>query len=122
MRDHKKLRAFDLAHSLVLDVYRLTRSFPKEETYGLTSQIRRSAVSVTSNIVEGCARPTERDYAHFLSISYASACELQYQLKLSGELGFIPETDAATIHRSAESVAKILSALIQALRAECLAP
>ena len=80
MRDHTKLRAFELADALVLQIYKLTRGFPKEEQHGLTAQMRRAVVSAASNIVEGCARHTEGDYLHFLDVAYASSLELQYQL------------------------------------------
>ncbi len=78
MRDHTKLRAFELADRLALAVYQHTRGFPREELFGLTAQLRRTAVSVPSNIVEGCARNSEADYLHFLDISYASSRETEY--------------------------------------------
>lgn len=83
MRDHTKLRAFEIADSVVMEVYRVTRGFPKEELFGLTSQVRRAAMSIASNIVEGCARNSEGDYLRFLDMSYGSAkssstnCQLQ---------------------------------------------
>lgn len=83
MRDHKKLKAFELADALVILVYKATERFPKEELYGLTSQIRRSVISVPSNIVEGCARDTQADYVRFLYMAFGSLRELHYQLGLS---------------------------------------
>ena len=77
MRDHSKLRAFELADDLALQVYRETKGFPKQEQFGLTSQMRRAAVSVPSNIVEGCARHTETEYLHFLDWSQGSLTEVR---------------------------------------------
>lgn len=72
MRDHTKLRAFELADEVAVLVYQVTTGFPKEELYGLTSQIRRAAVSVPSNIVEGCARDSHADYVRFLTLAFGS--------------------------------------------------
>ena len=88
MRDHTKLRAFELADEVTVLVYRVTAEFPREELYGLTSQMRRAAVSVPSNIVEGCARDSQADYIRFLYIAFGSLRELHYQLGLSERLGF----------------------------------
>ena len=88
MRDHIKLRAFELADEVAILVYRTTKEFPKEEIYGLTSQMRRAAVSVPSNIVEGCARNTETEYLRFLEIAFGSLRELHYQVGLSRRLGY----------------------------------
>ena len=95
MRDHTKLRAFELADEVAMLIYRVTAGFPKEELFGLTSQIRRAAVSVPSNIVEGCARDSEADYLRFLNIAFGSLRELHYQLTLSQRLGFLPNEDSS---------------------------
>jgi four helix bundle protein len=95
MRDFTKLRAFELADELVVLIYRLTRGFPKEEIYGLTSQIRRAAVSVPSNIVEGCARSSRIEYHRFLELAFGSLRELSYQFDLSLRLGYLNNKDDA---------------------------
>ena len=121
MRDHTKLRAFELADQLAIAVYRLTRSFPADEQFGLTSQIRRAAVSVASNIVEGCARSTQAEYVRFLDIAYGSAREVEYQLSLASRSGYAPEellpavADLAVADLAAET-GRVLSGLIRSLR------
>jgi len=88
MRDHTKLKAFELADEVTMLVYQETKYLPKEEVYGLTSQMRRSAVSVPSNIVEGCARESKSEYVRFLDIAFGSIRELHYQISLAKRLGF----------------------------------
>ncbi|MEE9165538.1 MAG: four helix bundle protein [Nitrospinota bacterium] len=116
MRDHTKLRAFALADEVALFVYRLTASFPREELYGLTSQMRRAAVSIPSNIVEGCARESQADYLRFLNIAFGSLRELHYQLSLSKRLGFLPRQDFSLIEPKIIETEKVLNGLIKALR------
>lgn len=114
MRDHRRLKVFDLAHSLAISVYSATKHFPDEERYGLTSQIRRSAVSVPSNIVEGCARG-DGDYARFLKIAYASCRELEYQLELATALGFLDKE--SDVQARAGDLSRALKALVQSQQA-----
>jgi four helix bundle protein len=116
MRDHNKLRAFELADALVVAVYSATRSFPKDEQFGLTSQIRRSAVSAASNIVEGCARASESDYRRFLDIAFGSARELRYQLSIAARLGYIAADASPELARQAEETERVLGALVQSMR------
>jgi four helix bundle protein len=118
MRDHTKLRAFSLADELAMDVYRHSRSFPREERYGLQSQVRRSAVSVAANIVEGCARSTETEYLRFVEIAYGSARELQYEVTLCERLGYFQTGAAESLNTTCASLTKMLSALLQSLRAK----
>ena len=113
MRDHTKLRAFEMADDIALSVYQATAGFPREELYGLTSQIRRAAVSVPSNIVEGCARDSQADYLRFLSMAFGSLRELHYQISLSKRLGFLCNEDNELKIVEAE---KVLNGLIRALR------
>jgi four helix bundle protein len=116
MREHTKLRAFELADEVALLIYRMTAGFPKEELYGLTSQMRRAAVSVPSNIVEGCARDSQADYLRFLTIAFGSLKELSYPLSLSNRLGFLNSQDWALIKPKITETEKVLGALIRALR------
>jgi four helix bundle protein len=117
MRDHTKLRAFELADQLAVAIYQYTRTFPREEQFGLTSQIRRAAVSVASNIVEGCARNSLADYLRFLDIAYGSARELEYQLSLAEKLGFLSQEDADAVRSLAVETCKVLNGLIRSLKA-----
>lgn len=88
-RDHRKLRVFQIADSLIIDIHRETKGFPAEERYGLQAQIRRAVVSAATNIVEGSARRTDREYYNFLNIATASAAETRYLLDLAARLGFM---------------------------------
>jgi len=116
MRDHTKLRAFELADEVTVLVYRVTAEFPREELYGLTSQMRRAAVSVPSNIVEGCARDSQADYIRFLYIAFGSLRELHYQLSLSKRLGFLRNQDSSLLETKIVETEKVLNGLIQSLR------
>ena len=89
MRDFQKIQVWEKAHTLTLCLYKITSSFPKEELYGLTSQIRRSAASIFANIAEGSGRNTQSELAHFIHIATGSASELEYHLILARDLGYI---------------------------------
>jgi four helix bundle protein len=116
MRDHTKLRAFELADKLALAVYKETATFPSEERFGLTSQLRRAAVSVASNIVEGCARSSEADYLRFLDMAYGSVRELEYQLSLGFRLAFLKKPSCELLSQNCREASKVLSGLIRSLR------
>src|SRR4051812_41600661 len=89
MGDFKKLRVWQRAHALTLSVYQCTRVFPDGERYGLTSQLRRAAASISANIAEGCGRGTDNELARYLRISLGSATELEYHLLLAKDIGLI---------------------------------
>ena len=89
MRDFTQLSIWQKSHSLTLTIYRVTKDFPKEEIFGLTNQMRRSSYSIPTNIAEGCGRDTNPQLKHFLNIASGSATELQYQIILSKDLGYI---------------------------------
>lgn len=91
MRDFRKIQVWERALQFTFEVYKITSSFPKEELYGLTSQMRRAAVSIPSNITEGCGRDTQAELARFVHIAGGSASELEYQLILAHDLGYIDD-------------------------------
>src|SRR5438477_12121270 len=97
MRDYTKIEAWKLADNLTVAVYECTRSFPREEVYGLTSQLRRASYSVPANIVEGSSRESKRDYLHFLYISRGSLSEAQYFIHLACRLGYLSPEVAADL-------------------------
>jgi len=105
-----------LADEVVLLIYRATQTFPKEEVYGLTSQMRRAAVSVPSNIVEGCARESQTEYIRFLEIAFASLRELHYQFGLTQRLGYLDGYDTTGTELKIIETEKVLSALLRSLR------
>ena len=116
MRDHSKLRAFALADEIALQTYRATRNFPKDEMYGITAQMRRAAVSVPSNIVEGCARESEAEFLRFLEIAFASLRELHYQANLSSRLGYFETSSYTELDIKLIETEKVLGALIRSVR------
>ena len=116
MRDHTKLRAFVLADDVAVMIYRVTKSFPKDEIYGLTSQMRRSAVSVPSNIVEGCARESQAEYLRFLEIAFGSLRELRYQYTLAVRLDYLKSAEISGNELKISETEKVLAALIRSLR------
>ena len=115
LKNYKELKVWQQSYALCLEVYRLTKEFPKEELYGLTSQARRSAVSIPSNIAEGYGRRTKPDYIRSLYIAYGSVCELETQILLSGDLGYIQAKDKDMLEQKVREVERMLKGLISAL-------
>ena len=117
MQDYRNLEVWKQAHLIVLDVYRLTSSYPKEELYGLVSQTRRAAASVPTNIAEGCGRGSDADFGRFLQIALGSATELDYHLLLACDLGYIDQTTLTSLSSNLDRVRKMLNAFLKRLNA-----
>lgn len=116
MRDFRELKVWGKSHHLTLSIYKITVIFPREELYGLTSQIRRASVSIPANIAEGCGRNGVAELARFLHIAMGSASELEYHLLLAHDLNFIAESDYESLIQSVIEVKKMLAAFIQKLK------
>ncbi|MEL7433357.1 MAG: four helix bundle protein, partial [Chloroflexota bacterium] len=110
MRDFRKIKAWEKAHQLVLEIYRVTQVFPVQERYGLTSQMRRASSSIPANIAEGCGKNSETELARYMQNSMGSASELEYHLLLAKDLGY-QQLNASTIE-----VKKMLAPFINRLR------
>ena len=113
MQDFRKLLVWQKAHQLTLDIYRKTRTYPKDELYGLISQTRRAASSIPANISEGCGRNSGADLARFLQIALGSAFELDYHITLAHDLGFIASKDSNNLAGDISEVKQMLYSLIQ---------
>ena len=111
MRPHHKLDAWKQAINLVVDVYKATESFPKEERYGLTSQIRRAAVSIPANIAEGAGRYSNREFAHFLSNAQGSASELETELLISNRLGYLNQEAHTKLTTPLDRIGRLITGL-----------
>ena len=111
MRDYTKLTVWQKSHELALETYRAVARFPKNETYGLSAQMRRAASSIPSNIAEGAGRRTPGDYRKFLDIASGSASELEYQIRLATDLGYLPEEMEIELAKATGEVKKMLRAL-----------
>ena len=114
-RDHRKLRVFTDAHRITLAIYRCTNEFPRDEWFGLRAQLRRAAISVATNIVEGSARRTGKEYCNFLNIALGSAAELTYLVRLSFELGLIGRAMFTEIGSACEQLNAQLQALVNSV-------
>lgn len=114
-RDPRKLDVFHLADALAVRVYAATRDVPTEERYGIQRQLRRAAISVACNIVEGCARRTEREYLHFINIALGSAAETRYLLHLATRLEMLANHDGESLCKVYDELLKKLQKLLQAI-------
>lgn len=116
MRDYRKIKAWELAHRLTLDVYRITLKFPQAEQYGLVSQLRRAATSVPANIAEGSGRTTDKEFLRFLDIALGSLKETEYFLQLANDLNYLDETDWKHLGQMVNESLKCLVGFIKAVR------
>lgn len=118
MRNYKSIKAFQLADDFVVEIYKVTQQFPKEELYGLTSQLRRAGVSVPTNIAEGASRQHQKDYLQFLYVARASLAETEYLLHLTNKLGYLTDELFSKVEERKQEVAKTLFGLIEAVKKE----
>ena len=115
-RPHKRLDAWQQAIALVTDVYKVTTGFPDEERYALVDQMKRAAVSVPSNIAEGAARQTSKEFAQFLHIARGSLSELDTQIEIAARLGYLQPADRTRLDGAIAGVSRLLSGLIRSVR------
>ena len=118
MRDFHRLKVWGKAHAVTLEVYQATRGFPKEEMYGLTSQMRRAAASVCANVAEGCGRRGALEFARFLDIAQGSASELEYHLLLSVDLKLLDPETHTRLNSEVVQVKRMIAGLLRTLRAD----
>ena len=111
MQNFRNLKVWHSSHQLVKEIYQCTQIFPKDESYGLKNQIRRACVSIPSNIAEGCGRGTDKDFARFIQIALGSASELEYQVFLAYELGYLSKPISLKLTKDIQSIKKMLTAL-----------
>jgi four helix bundle protein len=121
-KNYKELKVWQKSYELCLEIYTITAKFPREEIYGLTSQIRRSVVSIPSNIAEGYGRKTTLDYIRMLYISYGSVCELETQILLAGDLYLIEKSELSILKKDIAEIERMLRALIKSLQNKPLTP
>jgi four helix bundle protein len=119
MKDFRKLQMWEKAHSLALGIYGASEKFPREEIYGLMSQIRRASVSIPTNIAEGCGRSGIQEFIHFLHIALGSASEVEYLLLLSKDLQYIGNSDYSKLSDLVVEIKRMLASFIKKLKADC---
>jgi len=116
MKDFHALVVWQKAHQLTLAIYRVTAHFPREEAFGLTSQMRRASASIAANVAEGCGRSGETEFARFLHIAAGSASELEYHLLLARDLSYLNTTDYTQLSDALTEVKRMLAALLRQIK------
>jgi four helix bundle protein len=118
MRDFREIKVWGKAHTLTLEIYRATSTFPREETYGLTTQLRRSSASIPTNIAEGFGRRGNAELARFLQIGMGSACEVEYQILLARDLAFLNSIIYEHLQELVVEIKRMLGALLTKVRSD----
>jgi len=114
-KPHKNLEAWKQSMDLVIEIYKTTKEFPNQEIYGITNQVRRAAVSVPSNIAEGAARQTKKEFANFLHVAQGSLSELDTQIEIASRLGYIDVRSRKTLEDRMQPIDKMITGLIRHL-------
>ena|SRR5437763_4867148 len=120
MKDFKELKVWHKAHDVTLAVYRASKDFPREEMYGLTSQLRRACVSVGANIAEGCGRRSDGEFVRFLQIARGSSSEVEYHLLLARDLKFLPNSAYENLDEKLREVQRMLTSLVSSIQTRAL--
>jgi four helix bundle protein len=118
MRDFREIKVWSKAHLLTLEIYKITTSFPREEVYGITSQLRPSSASIAANIAEGFGRGGNRELARFLQIAMGSACEVEYHVLLSRDLNLINKLTYADLNERIVEIKRMLASLLLKVRGD----
>lgn len=118
MKDYRQLAVWDRSHQFALRIYEITKAFPREELFGITSQLRRAAVSIPTNIAEGCGRDSDAELKRFVDISHGSASETEYLLLLAFNLGFLPASGHEEVADEIGQIKRMLGALARKLKAD----
>ena len=118
MKDFRNLKVWERSHELVLEIYRISNTFPKSELFGFTSQLRRSCISIPANSAEGCGRGSDADFGRFLQIAAGSASETEHHLLLAHNLGYIKGDDYINLSQNIIEIKQMLATLIKKLKAD----
>ena len=118
MKDFRKQKVWQKSHKLTLEIYKVTMGFPRDEIYGLTSQLRRCSSSIPANIAEGCGRNSDADFSRFLQIAMGSAAELEYHLLLSHDLGMLDDVSYEKLSQKTIEIKQMLTSFIKKLKAD----
>jgi four helix bundle protein len=116
MQDFRRLEVWQCAHELTLGIYRITKSFPVDERFGITSQLRRASSSIEANLAEGCGRGTDADFSRFVQMAMGSASEVECHLLLARDLAYMDEAIHQSLEQQTQRVKRMLTALLKSLK------